>query len=555
MVDLINDALKAQKKYQSDIEKTQDKIENFDILETITNVGNDEVFTPKKVCDMMLDSLPEDVWHHPEYHWLNPCTKNGIFEREIALRLDQGLKDIISDELTRRKHILQEMIFSIGLTRFTSEVARRTLYYCNEANRKCDGIRGEDGHFVNGFAIGNGMWFDTEEGNIKTPTADHSFKKDRCEFCGIPSDSKYVKDPIQNEKYAYEFIHHTPEDLKKYLADKFFGGNQNMHFDIIIGNPPYQLADGGNGASAKPIYQEFVLQAIGLKPHYLSMIIPSRWFSGGKGLDYFRNSFLNDEHVKEIVDFPDSANCFPNVIIAGGVMYFVWEAEHKGNCIVKNFANGKIVSQKKRPLNEFSFFLRNNDAVSLIEKIQSKGIKFIKDSVFPRNYFGIPTTVTGEKKPFNGAYKCYSSKGIVYIPKEKVQDSQIVIDKYKVIITYAMSGGNKPTSNGNYQIVSSLRILLPKEVCSETYLILGVFDDKQKAENFVSYIKTKFFRFCMLQSLSSFHITKDSFTFVPDMDLNQSWNDSKLIKFFSLDSNDEMLINSLIKEFCDDSNL
>ena len=179
--------LNAEKKYNTAVEEASDCIEHFDILETITNVGNDEVFTPRKTADMILDSLPEEVWHNPNYKWLNPATKNGIFEREIAIRLDEGLKDVIPDKETRRKHILQNMIFAIGQTKFTSNVARRTVYYCSEANRKCDGIKAPDGHYVNGYAIGNGSWFDNEEGNIKTPCTDHEIdpKTKKCKYCGL----------------------------------------------------------------------------------------------------------------------------------------------------------------------------------------------------------------------------------------------------------------------------------------------------------------------------------------------------------------------------------
>lgn len=300
-----NDALEAEDKYKTAVESANDYIENFDILETITNVGNDEVFTPRKTCDMILDSLPEEVWHNPNYKWLNPATKNGIFEREIAIRLDDGLKDIIPDTEQRRKHILQNMIYSIGQTRFTANVARRTVYYCSQANRKCDGIKADDGHYVNGYAIGNGSWFDDKEGNIKTPNINHTFvddkgktmpsscsdedkKKYRCKYCGINGASAY-NDANQRETYAYEFIHFDEDELLKHLQDRFFGGNRNMKFDIIIGNPPYQLSDGGAQASARPIYQLFVQQAISLKPKYISMIMPSRWMTGGKGLDDFRS--------------------------------------------------------------------------------------------------------------------------------------------------------------------------------------------------------------------------------------------------------------------------
>lgn len=313
------EAIETYRKYKTKVEQTAEYVEHFDILETITNVGNDEVFTPRKVCDAMLDSLPEEVWHHPEYHWLNPASKNGIFEREIALRLDQGLKDIIPDELERKKHILQSMIFSIGLTKFTALVARRTLYYCSYANRKDDGMRDpNDGHSVNGYAIGNGTWFEDEEGNVKTPKAEHVFGNDgRCIHCGINKSSKYV-DETQIEHYAYEFIHQR--DIHQYVADTFFGGNKDMKFDIIIGNPPYQLDDGGAGASAKPIYQLFIQRAIELNPRYLCMIIPARWYAGGKGLDEFRKQMLSDRHMRTLVDFPNSQECFSNFNIAGGGM-------------------------------------------------------------------------------------------------------------------------------------------------------------------------------------------------------------------------------------------
>lgn len=218
-----NEALQAEDVYKTAVEEAYDYIENFDLLETVTNVGNDEVFTPRKTANMMLDSLPEEVWHNPNYKWLNPATKSGIFEREIAIRLDEGLKDIIPDIEKRRKHILQKMIYSIGQTKFTGNVARRTLYYCSQANRKCGGIKAEDGHYVNGYAIANGTWFKDEEGNIKTPCTDHEFvdssgrkmpsncsgddrKKYKCKFCGISGDSRY-NDSYQREQYAYEFIH------------------------------------------------------------------------------------------------------------------------------------------------------------------------------------------------------------------------------------------------------------------------------------------------------------------------------------------------------------
>ena len=341
MTDIQNEALRADDEHRSAVENAYDYIENFDILETITNVGNDEVFTPAKVCNEMLDSLPDEVWHNPNYKWLNPCTKNGIFEREIAIRLDKGLSDIIPDTEKRRKHILQNMIYAIGLTKFTSYVARRTLYYCSDATRKCDGILADDGHYVNGYAIGNGTWFDMPEGNIKTPDAVHKFGKDgKCVHCGVRNDSKYV-DPLQREQYAYQFIHfgHSIE-LQNWLADTFFNGDRNMKFDIIIGNPPYQLTDGGAQSSAKPIYQLFVNFAKKLNPKYISMIMPARWFTGGKGLDEFRDEMLHDDRISKLSDYFDSTDCFPNVDISGGICYFLWDKSHNGACEISSYRDG-----------------------------------------------------------------------------------------------------------------------------------------------------------------------------------------------------------------------
>lgn len=335
MLEEKNVALQAESDQKTAVESAYDYLEHFDILETITNVGNDEVFTPRKTCEIILDSLPEEVWHNPNYKWLNPATKNGIFEREIAIRLNQGLKDAIKDDETRKKHILQNMIFAIGQTKFTSYVARRTLYYCIDANRKCDGIKDKkDGHYVNGYAIGNGSWFNDVEGNIKTPKREHVFDKYRkCTFCKISETSKYV-DTLQREQYAYEFIHYKQNDLLADLQDLFFKGDRTMKFDIIIGNPPYQLSDGGAQASARPIYQLFVQNAIVLNPKYISMIIPSRWMIGGKGLDDFRSQIINEKRIVYLHDYLNPKECFPNNDIKGGVCYFLWDKTYNGKTTI-----------------------------------------------------------------------------------------------------------------------------------------------------------------------------------------------------------------------------
>ncbi len=560
-----NEALDASKKYNTVVEEANDYIEHFDILETITNVGNDEVFTPRKTCDMILDSLPEEVWHNPLYKWLNPATKNGIFEREIALRLDKGLENVIADKEERRKHILQNMIFSIGQTKFTSNVARRTLYYCSQANRKCDGLKAPDGHYVNGYSIGNGSWFDDEEGNIKTPCTDHDFqdssghkmpasckgderKKYKCQYCGIDGASNY-NDANQREKYAYEFIHVDKGlSLSIHLAKRFFGGNRNMKFDIIIGNPPYQLSTGGGQAQAKPIYHKFIEQAISLNPKYLCMITPSRWFAGGIGLDDFRAKTLKDRHFRKIVDYVQSEVCFPGVVIAGGVNYFLWERDYEGDCEYTYIDQGKK-DTAIRKLNEFDIFIRSNKAVKIIHKIQKQDKSQLSSIMSSLSPFGLNSNFRGheEKKP--GDYRVLSSDGWNYTSKSEVKIGNEYINKYKVAISYATSGsGATADKDGQRKVIAKLFVLKPGEVCTFTYFLAGKFDTEEEANNCLKYLSTKFVRYLLFQALSGIHVSKEKFAFVPLIDFKQSVSDEELYEKYKLDKDEISLIENSIKE-------
>ena len=558
-----NEALDASKKYNTVVEEANDYIEHFDILETITNVGNDEVFTPRKTCDMMLDSLPEEVWHNPDYKWLNPATKNGIFEREIALRLDKGLEKVITNKEERRKHILQDMIFSIGQTKFTSNVARRTLYYCSQANRKCDGLKASDGHYINGYSIGNGSWFDDEEGNIKTPCTDHEYedqsgrrmsstcvgdtrKKYKCKYCGIAGDSKY-NDANQREKYAYEFIHINHLILEKHLQNRFFGGNRKMKFDIIIGNPPYQLNDGGGtGTSAIPIYQKFIQQAISLRPKYLTMIIPSKWFSGGKGLDDFRADMLKDKHISQLVDFENFRDVFPTVDLAGGACYFLWDRDYNGDCLVVN-ATSTAQDKKVRPLNEFEFFVRSNQSVEIVKKIKKQNKIFLSDYISPRLPFGIPTTY--EPKP--EGVPCYFTQklGLQYVSKKDVSDEYGYINKFKLLIPKApIAGQTDFTKPIMIYYEGNILIAKPGEVCSESWLVAFASDDKAEVEGFKKYLLTKTFRFLLLQTLVSQNTSRKNFCFIPMLpSFKENITDDYLRTLWSLTDDEWQLINKKIR--------
>lgn len=567
-----NDALEAEYKYKTAVESANEYIENFDILETITNVGNDEVFTPRKTCDMILDSLPEGVWHNPNYKWLNPATKNGIFEREIAIRLDDGLKDIIPNTEQRRKHILQNMIYSIGQTRFTANVARRTVYYCSQANRKCDGIKANDGHYVNGYAIGNGSWFVDEEGNIKTPNTNHAFidkkgslmpsscsneekKKYKCKYCGINGASAY-NDVNQRETYAYEFIHFKGDELLRHLQDRFFGGNREMKFDIIIGNPPYQLdtkketTEKGNPPSM-PIYQLFFKQAVALNPKYISMIIPSKWFAGGMSiLDEFREYMMSCGKIVSLTDFSNAKDCFPSNSVAGGVCYFLWSKDYNGKCSFSNVINGSKYSTL-RALNEFPVLVRNNKAVDILDKIRKFNETNMVDLGSSTMPFGLKSDVRGSKtKQDENDIELIASKDITYIKKSEIKKSLDYLDKYKVLVgILGAEHALEPDKDGRFRIItSSMRVIGPATACTQSYFLIGKFDNKKEADNLCSYLKTKFSRFLILLAMSSTHLSRSVLMFLPKQNFNEIWTDEKLYKKYNLTAEEITYIDSMIKE-------
>ena len=491
---------------------------NPDVLNCIANLSNDEVFTPPVLANQVLDLLPQELFCNPNTTFLDPFTKSGVFLREIVKRLDRGLAQQIPNRQKRIDHIMHKQVFGIALTELTSLLSRRTLYCSKRANSQ---------HSVS--------YFDNEQGNLLYQPLKHTWINGKCKYCGASKDVYDRGD--QSEQYAYQFIHTDK-------PEKIF----NMKFDVIIGNPPYQLSDGGQAASAKPLYHLFVQQAMKLNPRYLSMIIPSRWYAGGKGLDDFRKTMLGTTQLRKLVDYANSADCFPGVNIAGGICYFLWDKSYNGDCEITNMVGDTNVSTISRSLQEFPVFVRNNVAVSILRHIKRMKERPLSLEVKSRNSFGVCSYERGLDKPIAADdVVLLSSAGKGFYPKSKIIDRDNILNQFKVIITYAMSGGNKPSSDGMYQVISSLQILAPNEVCSETYLVLGVYDNRCSAENMLSYVKTKLFRFLMLQTLSSIHITKDSFAFVPIQDFSKPWTDEELYKKYGLNENEIAFIESMIK--------
>lgn len=488
---------------------------NPDVLSCLANLSNDEVFTPPNLVNQMLDMLPEELWSDSTVTFLDPFTKSGVFLREIARRLIDGLKEEIPDQQERINHIFKNQLYGIAITELTSLLARRSVYCSKTANGKYSIVEG----------------FDEPDGNIKYDRIEHTWHNGKCTFCGA-SESEYDRDDTL-ETYAYQFIHtDNPE--------KIF----NMKFDVIVGNPPYQLSDGGHGRSASPIYNKFVEQAKKLNPRYLSMIIPSRWFGGGKGLNDFRTDMLSDRSMRTIVDYISSADVFPGVDISGGVCYFLWDKEYRGDCEIKTIQGGKEYFSK-RPLNEFEIFIRHSIGVDIIHRIRNKDNKYLNEYVTSRKPFGIDTTTRPKIK---GDLILHWQKGEGPYPSDEVTVGQDMIDKWKVITSYVSTDhGGQPGKDGKLKVFGKIAVLPPKTICNETYIVIGAYESKEEAINLVGYMKTKFFRFLVSLFMYSHHITKQSYQFVPIQDFTQEWTDEKLFKKYGMTKQEQDFIDSIIR--------
>jgi len=526
-------------------------------------LSNDEVFTPPELANKMLDSLAsawsdansgEVIWSNPDVKFLDPFTKSGVFLREIASRLVDGLTDQFPDLNKRVDHVLTKQIFGIAITELTSLLARRSLYCSKLANGPHSVAKSFD------TPSGN-IWFDRTDhdwigGNEKLLVTDEFGAETevtvggRCRYCGA-AQRGYGRN-YGLETHAYALIH---QDRPQDFISAIYGAN--VRFDVIIGNPPYQLGDGGgSGTSAVPIYQHFVEQAKLLEPAFVTMVVPSRWFSGGKGLDEFRENMLADSRLREIADFPDSSSVFPGVQIKGGVSYFVWDKAWGGDVTVTTFDNGEATSTATRPLLEpgCDVFIRDNDAVNVLRKIAELETGTYNSVLLPpdqrfsnlvsvRRPFGLESTFRGSKTESRGDIKIFQAGGLAYAPPEVIKQGHGFLNSWKVFIPFLASGSDSLP----HPILSQPFIGEPGVACTETYLVIGPFATKEECENVMSYIRTKFFRFLVLQRKPSQNATRGVYEFVPKQDFSRPWTDEDLRDKYQLSQHEVSVMDSLIR--------
>jgi len=505
---------------------------NPDVLTCIANLSNDEVFTPPEFANRILDTLAEawaadnngaNIWADSSVRFLDPCAKSGVCLREITSRLTKGLATEFPNLEKRVDHILTKQVFGIGITRLTSLLARRSLY-CSK-------------HAKGDHSIAKS--FTNDDGNIWFERIEHSWVDGKCEFCGAP---RVIFDRDHGlENHAYAFIH--TDDIKARIAE-LFGGD--MQFDVIIGNPPYQMTGASGGTSDASIYHLFVEQAQKLEPRFLSMVIPSRWMAGGRGMDEFRASMLGGHHLRNLVDFPGSKDVFPGVEIKSGVCYFLWDRTYNGKCEVSVTREGKT-SVASRALDEFDVLIRDPRAVEILHRVLGKGEASITKILTRDTPFGIASNfadfhLTKKSGDLPLYYIKTMKRGVGFVGSKKITKNSHLVGTWKVLVPEAYNGGDALP----HQIVGKPWIAPSQSVCTQSFLFFW-FDSEQAARSLQSYYATRFFRFLVSLRKITQHALHSTYTWVPIQEWDRIWTDEMLYKKYDLTVEEVAFIESQVK--------
>lgn len=498
-----------------------------DVLEVIANLSNEAVFTPPRVVNAVLDLLPEHVWTDPDLRWLDPGSKTGVFPREITKRLMAGLTDAIPDEQERLAHILKDMVFAVATESVTALMSRRTLYCSKDATSELSAVQ-----------------LPRSEGNVWHQRVEHDFDtKGRCNEC---SGTKAQLEQLGRDNKAYGLIHKHGRTL---IAKEI-----DMKFDVIVGNPPYQMDADAEGQNVAPIYDSFVQEAIKLNPKYLAMIIPSRWLAGGKWLDTFRDQMLKDKRIRKMVDYPNAAELFPGVQIKGGVLYFLWDRDNPGFCSATTRRGDDFIGPIERTLDQYDVFVRDARALPILEKVVKKNEQSFSDLVSTRDPFGpaLSSNFTGYRKndeKQEGDLKLYMNHGTKRVTKwiapTHVTKNEHLVKKWKLLVPKAGSDGGQKLPD---VVLGQPLISEPGSVCTLTYLAIGPLATKAETQSVESYIRTRMFRFLVSLRKVSQDTTQKVFTWVPQQAWDREWTDAELYKKYGITKDEQEYIESMVKE-------
>jgi site-specific DNA-methyltransferase (adenine-specific) len=490
---------------------------NPDILTCLANLSSDEVFTPPKMANEILDHLPPEIWKDKNARFLDPFCKSGVFPREIARRLMAGLEKEIPNRQKRANHIFTEQIFAVAITELTAHISRRSAYCSKTADGK--------------YSVCSA--FDNKQGNIRFKRIKHTWKDQRCIYCNASQQEYDRGDEL--ETHAYQLIHtEKPEEIF------------NMKFDVIVGNPPYQLGSDG-GTRDMPIYNKFVDQAKKMNPRYLSMIVPSRWMAGGLGLSDFRRAMLEDRRMRKLVDYERMDQVFPGVDFEGGVCFFLWDRDNEGDCEVTMVRSDEVIGPFNRNLGEYDVFVRDFRALGILRKILSLKEQSLSDVLSARTAFGIVSNFSGyrdQKKPGDVRYYATSPRGRVkaWIAKSEVKMNNESIARWKAMVpsAYGERGARPAMVLGPSFVASN------PSVCTQSFLFVCV-DSREQAESIVSYYRTRFLRFLVSLRKITQHTTRESYVWVPQQTWNRKWTDEALYKKYNLTKNEIAYIESMVR--------
>ena len=497
------------------------------IFNTFRNPDKETVLTPWRVVNMhMSDCLGGYCFYDDEF-------KHPI---EVPRFVDRG--EVTKNVFRPDSHILE----------INSKSGLYPLYVAYNVYRsRVEAVKAKYGEIGHAFAMQ--LWDLTIENNIlvicKTPMARSITRRTLAGFRDTTVNAKYYKNLIENISQCPNLVVNTFRDGNRFWGIK---ESENMKIDAVVGNPPYQMMDGGTDRGAVPVYQKFVDIAKRIKPTYMSMIMPARWYAGGRGLEDFRTEMLSDKRIQMLFDYETSKDIFPTVDIAGGLCYLLWNIAHKGFCQIYN-VNSLGRDMVERPLDDFDIFVRSNKSISILKKVTSISSQYLNTRVLSINPFGFRTYYRGRADRKDGDIKILTSEGWAYVGKDEVIKGLGYIDKYKIIVgRFVPSNGELNVKPGEgYRVLTTPRIINAGEINTETYIDTAVFDTLVEAENYKKYLCSKFARYLLKQGISSVNVTRECFNFVPEQDFTKEWTDKELYRKYHLSQAEIDYIESMIK--------